>query len=477
MRKSIIITLAVSLAVGIVSFSSWRLYLNHLRAEMEVRLSEAVLSIERGTYKLALVDAGEALALAERLRDSDTAKEIDTRIKYVEAVIRGNDLLDNGMYQAARDVFKLASDYVTDISDISSGYVEKALETTKGFIDFYALTERAEMYAGQLKYDAAITLYEEAKAIAVTLTFSEGIELVAAGLEEIAERIAAEKHAEATEFLKQGNRYFLYEQYEEAIEQYESALEIFMELDDSQGIFSASTSLALSERFLADKLLLEELAKQGEEVIGDSQDEPPPTQNEIESNHEHNLRINFNMSTLIDNQNRRPANQVRMGRTEGRNEGWYNGCGWVAAYNALLLLDDPQHPAEIVNFFETNGGTVLGGVFGTYPSAIIDYFSHLNYDTSHILFPQLTANLDNEIKKSRVAVLAYLHTSAAHYVTVEYRQDIDMFIVYNDRFARTRSERLGFSRLTGTGAAIDSVVVWLNETPEILFSFSLITVS
>jgi len=381
------------------------------------------------------------------------------------------------MYQAARDVYLLASDYVSDISDVSSGYIDKALETAKGIIDFYALAERAEMFAGQLKYEAAISLYEEAKAIALTLTFTEGLELVQAGLEEIAERIAAEKRAEAEEFMKQGNRYFMYEQYEEAIGQYQSALEIYQELDDPQGIFLADTNLALSERFLADKKLLEELAKQGDAVTQDTQDEPPPTQSEIESNYEHNLRISFNMNTLIDHQNRRPANQIRMGSTDGRNEGWYNGCGWVAAFNALLLMDDPHHPAEIVNFFEINGGTVLGGVFGTYPSAIVDYLTHRRYDTAHMLFPQLTANIDNEIKKARVAILAYLHTSAAHYVTIEYRQDIDKFVIYNDRFARTRSERLGFNRLTGTGAAIDSVALWLNETPEILFSFSLITVS
>jgi len=159
------------------------------------------------------------------------------------------------------------------------------------------------------------------------------------------------------------------------------------------------------------------------------------------------------------------------------NEGWYNGCGWVAAYNALILLGNPKHPADIVRFFEESGGTVLGGVFGTYPNTIESYFRSLGYSVDHTLFPQLTMNIDDAIKASRVSILAYAHTNAAHYAAIEYNEDIDKFIVYNDSFARTRSANLGLENTTSTGAAIDSISALINNTRDILFSFSLIIVS
>ena len=166
-----------------------------------------------------------------------------------------------------------------------------------------------------------------------------------------------------------------------------------------------------------------------------------------------------------------------MGSRDGTNEGWYNGCGWIAAYNAMILLDNPKHPADIVKYFEERGGTVLDGVFGTYPNAIEGYIRNLGYSVNHALFPQLTMNIDNTIKNARVGILAYVHTSAAHYIAVEYRSDIDRFVVYNDNLARLRSADLGFQNETTAGAAIDSIAAFINNTPEILFSFSLITVN
>jgi hypothetical protein len=86
-------------------------------------------------------------------------------------------------------------------------------------------------------------------------------------------------------------------------------------------------------------------------------------------------------------------------------------------------------------------------------------------------------DIDEAIKASRVSILAYAHTSAAHYIAIEYNEDLDKFIVYNDSFARTRSAALGFENSTGAGAAIDSVSALISNTRSILFSFSLIAIS
>jgi len=491
--RMIIILLLVLLIVGAGSITSWSIHLNNLRTEMENYFSDAVSNIERGVYTLALIDAEEARVLAERLRDSEAAEEIENHIRYVETVIWGNELFDAGMYERAFDAYLMASDYVLDISTLSSGYIDEALIKTEGYIDFYALIDRAEVLAERLRQsfeevslaESAISLYEEARTIATTLSFAEGMDLAAAGIAEMQERIAVAKRYEAMLFLIQGDQNSLDEQYIEAIEQYNAAMEIYRELNDEQSIASTTERIGFAERRLEEKERREAQAAQeaqeaqeaqDKQTVQDTQSDPAPAQNETESNYDHNKSINFNLSTLIDYQNRRPANQIRMGSTDGRNEGWYNGCGWIATYNALILLGNPQHPADIVNHFETSGGTVFGGVFGTYPKAILEYLlGYAKSGVSSFNLPQITTNIDNEIKNARVGILAYAHTSAAHYVTIEYREDIGKFVVYNDSFARARSASLGLENETRAGAAIDSVIAWINETPEILFTFSLIT--
>jgi len=196
-----------------------------------------------------------------------------------------------------------------------------------------------------------------------------------------------------------------------------------------------------------------------------------------DSNYDHNRSIDFDMTAFIDDQRQWPANQVRMGATDGRNEGWYNGCGWVAAFNALMLLGNPQHPADIVRHFETDGGMVFGGVLGTYPHAIERLFISMGYDVSHTLFPSATLNIDDAIRKSGTGILAYAHTRAAHFIMVEYREEDGRFIIYNDNLARARSAHLGLDNESGVGAVVDSVDSFLQNTQQILFPFSLITIS
>jgi hypothetical protein len=320
----------------------------------------------------------------------------------------------------------------------------------------------------EVNYEAALALYEQARTAASALSFAGGMDIAAAGIEEMQERIAVAKRSEAMELLFLGNQLFLDGQYSEALVCFSSALELYQELDDQQGIATASARIRFAERRLEEESL--------QWVQSDDAQNDPASQGEYDANYEHNLSINFDLRTLIDNQARRPANQIRMGSTDGRNEGWYNGCGWVATYNALILLDEPQHPAEIVRYFEMSGGTVLGGVFGTFPNTIEAYLQHMGYSVNHALFPQLTLNIDDTIKEARVGILAYAHTGAAHFITIEYREDLGRFVVYNDRFARTRSTYLGLDDITNSGSAIDSVAALINNTPEILFSFSLITV-
>jgi tetratricopeptide (TPR) repeat protein len=466
--KTVFVIFLILAIISVVSISSWSIHLRQLRAEMENYLSDTLSSIEQGTFNIALIDAEDARALAQRLRDTDIVNEIDAQIHFINAVIRGNELFESGRYQAARDEFLQALSYVSGIQSIDTGFIDDMLVKIDGYIGFFALIDHARNLADGFDNEAALVLYEQALSAANSLSFARGRELAVTGIAEMRERIALAKRTEATELLSLGDQFFLDEQYSEALECFNNALEIYQELNDAQGITTTNARIDFAARKLEEQA---HQAAQADDAQGD-----PVTQNDLESNYDHNLAVSFDLKTLIDNQTRRPANQIRMGSTDGRNEGWYNGCGWVAAYNALILLGEPQHPAEIVRYFETSGGTVFGGVFGTYPNAVYEYLKYLGYNADHVLFPQMTLNIDNAVKAARAGILAYAHTSAAHFAAIVYREDLDMFVVYNDNFARARSSSLGLENEVSPGAAIDSIAAFINNTPEILFSFSLITV-
>ena len=485
-NKAVAVSIYAIILILIAVISAWTIHRYQIRVEMESRFANVVHSIERGRYGTALSDATEALDLAKRLRDHDAISEIADCIRLIETVMRGSELFGAGRYNAARDEFQTALDYVSDMQGILPDRINDMLETTEGYIAFYALIESAESFAKADRYEAAIAEYEEAKQAASVLGFTDGIEMAEAGIMYVQECIVYAILAEATGLLAQGDMSVLSGNYAESIEIYRRALELFQSLPDQQGIDSAIARIEFAELTLEE---IERLDAEGggegdqsteDDTRDDQQTDPSPdpgeTGNEPMSNYDYNRGISFDMSILIDYQNREPATLIKMGSSDGRNEGWYNGCGWVATYNALILLGSPHHPAEIVNSFETGGGTVLGGVFGTYPVAIEEYLSEAGYNVSHTLFPQTSMNLDEAIKAARVAILAYAHTRAAHYVTIEYREEDDRFIVYNDSYARTRSASLGFENTASAGAAIDSVTALIRNTPGILFSFSLITV-
>lgn len=75
------------------------------------------------------------------------------------------------------------------------------------------------------------------------------------------------------------------------------------------------------------------------------------------------------------------------------------GCGWVACYNALRLLGNPQPAAKVIrqleNFF------VLGGYMGTHAGGIASFFHQYGYRVKlsfsavglHSIYPPAKANV------------------------------------------------------------------------------------
>ena len=483
-RAVIIIALVLVIALA-TAYSIGALRIRELREEMDTHITEALDLIDKGRYRSALTDAEQAFALAERLRDSVSAERIEAYIRLIESVLKANDLFDSGRFGEALSVYTQALDYALDVRDLGAEYIRQQIIAASSYVHFYELMEQAESFAEILNYDAALRLYEEARETAFAIPFARGSELAAAAIEDTNERIISAKRATAAELLSQASHCIQGGYYTESMMLSQGARALYQELGDTQGVILANARISYAERLLAEREQWEAEQKAKEEADkeagGGSQGETgggnEPGQEVSDINYDHNSQIRFDLMTLIDDQNRSPANQVRMGTTADRNEGWYNGCGWVATYNALILLGYPSHPADIVNFFETSGGTVMGGVFGTYPNAIESFLMTMGYNVNHVLFPQLSVNLDEAIKEAGVAILAYAHTRAAHYITVEYRDEDGRFIVYNDGYARARSRALGLENTSETGAVIDSVTALIRNTPGILFAFSMITVS
>jgi len=508
-RKAIIISVLAFATIFFVALSLWALHRMQLRTEMGSQFTQAISIAARQDFRDSLPHADEAKALAQRLGDDDYEKNIDALIRLVNTIILADDLFDSGDYQAAQDTYIIALEYSADlntyfpvneltlpIADVGSDHIVFRIALTESFLQFYSLIKRADEFAKQANYEAAQLVYEEAARAASSFFFTEGRDMATERAEDMRVQIILLKRAEAEALLAQGDERFESEQYEESILYFQSAMEIFRELDDWQGIATSVSKISYAEVIIAhlealqaseDEQQEETQDDTQEDTLDDAQINNGNTQTETPSNtvpqvqhgpnYDHNRSISFDLSTPIDDQNQRPANQIRMGSSDGRNEGWYNGCGWVAAYNALILLGNPHHPADIVDAFETGGGTVFGGVFGTYPQAIERLFVDLGYDVNHTTFPQRTMNIDDAIRASRVSILAYMHTRAGHYITIEYRAEDGMFIVYNDNSAHARSTYLGFQNIAETGAVIDSVSALIQQTSNILFSFSLITIS
>ena len=337
------------------------------------------------------------------------------------------------------------------------------------YITFFSHINLAEFLKEEEKYEAALLAYEDAGSIASALSYNKGISSVESGIDEVNNIIIALKYEEALKLIIKGNELYDNDDYRGALSYFYDVLFIYKEIDDRENEFLTKARIEYIEL-----KIIESETEKPPVIITRPGDED---ETEINRNYLFNMGIYFDLKTPVDNQHREPASLMRMGNAEGMNEGWYNGCGWIAIYNALIILENPLHPAEIIKFFEESGGVAFDGMFGTYPNSIEAFFDINGYDVSHTAFPQVTMNIDNVISESKVCILAYLHTRAAHYIAIEYREEDDMFVVYNDSLARARSASLGFENASDTGAVIDSVAELIRNTPDILFSFSLITVT
>ena len=123
------------------------------------------------------------------------------------------------------------------------------------------------------------------------------------------------------------------------------------------------------------------------------------------------------MNDLIYNQTKIPKNQWRYGlRTSAA-----TGCGWIATYNALRLMDYRAVPEELIRYYERqlplihgNGGTIIQG-----PAL---FFQKHGFPVETL---SVTERFDEAAKNADVCILFYYWRKkikiGAHFVTVQYK--------------------------------------------------------
>ena len=131
------------------------------------------------------------------------------------------------------------------------------------------------------------------------------------------------------------------------------------------------------------------------------------------------------MDDLIYNQTKIPKEKWRYGlRTSAA-----TGCGWIATYNALRLMDYRAEPEELIRYYERMLPIVHGNAGTSIPGPAL-FFIHHGFPV------KVTARrekFDALVKESDVCILFYYWRKkwkfGAHFTTL--RQDGDKITGYN----------------------------------------------
>lgn len=131
------------------------------------------------------------------------------------------------------------------------------------------------------------------------------------------------------------------------------------------------------------------------------------------------------MDDLIYNQTKIPKEQWRYGfRTSAA-----TGCGWIATYNALRMMNYRAEPEELIRYYERQLPLIHGNA-GTSILAPALFFVHHGFPVEVV---SNRAKFDDLVRRSDVCILFYYwrkkYKIGAHFTTV--RLEGDRFVGYN----------------------------------------------
>ena len=143
------------------------------------------------------------------------------------------------------------------------------------------------------------------------------------------------------------------------------------------------------------------------------------------------------MDDLIYNQTKIPREKWRYGlRTSAA-----TGCGWIATYNALRLMDYRASPGSLIHFYEWQVPFVHGNI-GTMALAPMQFFKKHGFQVESC---SLEEKFDDMAKSADVCILYYRWQKGikfgAHFVALQYKDG--QFIGYNTYKNSTGPDRYG----------------------------------
>ena len=123
------------------------------------------------------------------------------------------------------------------------------------------------------------------------------------------------------------------------------------------------------------------------------------------------------MDDLIFNQHRIPKGQWRYGLRASS----ATGCGWIAVYNALRLMNYRAEPEELIRYFQRQMPLINGNA-GTFLPGPGVFFLQQGFDVQMAVDKR---KFDDLARESDVCILFYRWRKnwkiGAHFVAVQYR--------------------------------------------------------
>ncbi len=243
--------------------------------QMELGYTDTIEYIQMDNYAKAQEKCEAALDLADELKDKQMKAELGDLIKLVEAVLRGQQLLEEGKYIEAQEAFLEASKRAEYVDRLGADYIGWRLELTSSYISVYDLIYLGDSLTEKLQYDKAEEKYLEAKALASKIYFDNGradamdaLEKLYEAWRELRQEEDETRREQLTQeeagngLLAQGDTAYAQGDYESAKVYYSSALQKFQQLQDQVQQEVLTGKLDIVEQKLAEKEKLETEAEE-----------------------------------------------------------------------------------------------------------------------------------------------------------------------------------------------------------------------
>lgn len=264
-KKIITITLIAVLVAAVVCLVAWLLYRQkqNRREELERKYESTIEYIEDGNYIRAKEECGEALKLAEKLRDKDKIMDISNYQKLIEAVNKADDTYAEEKYEDAREGYQTAKERSRYADHMADEYIDSKLEHIADYLSVFDYIQLGDSLVLEGNYEKAEEKYLEAKSLATHIHYEEGRSQAMDALDRLYEEMGKvleeqEKKEEeaaaaaqetalaetgAAELMNQGDKAFTEGDYEGAKVYYAMALDKYQKLEDIVNAELVSTKL------------------------------------------------------------------------------------------------------------------------------------------------------------------------------------------------------------------------------------------